>query len=102
MLFRSLNLADTETVFLIDEFENSLGHNCLPRIAEDISMRSLDQQFIMTSHHPDIINEFEIGCWKVINRKNGRISNKNATDLPLSRSLHEPYLSLINYFETEP
>ena len=96
-----LNLANTETVFLIDEFENSLGHNCLPRIAEDILMRSLDQQFIMTSHHPDIINEFDRACWKVISRKNGRISNANATDLPFSRSLHEPYLALINHFETQ-
>jgi AAA15 family ATPase/GTPase len=96
-----LYLADVETVFLIDEFENSLGHNCLPRIAEDISLRSVDQQFIITSHHPDIINEFDMSCWKVISRKNGRISNKNAWDLPFSKTLHEPYLALINHFETQ-
>lgn len=96
-----LNLADDATVFLIDEFENSLGHNCLPRIAEDILIRSIDQQFIITSHHPDIINEFPMTDWKVINRHNGRISNVNAMDLPFSRSAHEPYLSLINHFETQ-
>jgi predicted ATPase len=96
-----LNLADNQTVFLIDEFENSLGHNCLPRIAEDISIQSIDQQFIITSHHPDIINEFPMTTWKVIKRHNGKISNTNATDLPFSRSSHEPYLSLINHFETQ-
>jgi AAA15 family ATPase/GTPase len=96
-----LHLADEETVFLIDEFENSLGHNCLPRIAEDILNQSISQQFIITSHHPDIINEFDMSCWKVINRRIGRISNDDATDLPFSRSLHEPYLALINHFENQ-
>ena len=96
-----LNLADDGTVFLIDEFENSLGHNCLPRIAEDILIRCIDQQFIITSHHPDIINEFPMTDWKVISRHNGRISNVSAMELPFSRSAHEPYLSLINHFETQ-
>lgn len=96
-----LNLADSETVFLIDEFENSLGHNCLPRISEDILTQSIDQQFIITSHHPDIINEFPMTLWKVISRHNGRISNANAVDLPFSRTFHEPYLALINHFETQ-
>lgn len=96
-----LNLADQETVFLIDEFENSLGHNCLPRIAEDILQRSAEQQFIVTSHHPDIIDAFDMSCWKVISRKNGKITNKNVEDLPFNRSQHEPYLALINHFETQ-
>lgn len=93
-------LADEDTVFLIDEFENSLGHNCLPFLADDILNRSISQQFIMTSHHPDIINAFEMNSWLVISRSNGRIQNTRPETLPLGRTKHVPYLALMNYFET--
>jgi predicted ATPase len=93
-------LANEDTVFLIDEFENSLGHNCLPFLAEDILNRSISQQFIMTSHHPDIINEFEMNSWLVISRSNGRIQNTRPEALPLGRTKHVPYRALMNYFET--
>jgi len=98
-----ITLADDDTVFLIDEFENSLGHNCLPAMAEDIVMHSFSQQFIITSHHPDIINEFDLNTWLVVSRINGKIHSEKALNLPFARSLHQPYLALINYFEnTQP
>jgi len=95
-----VHLANGETVFLIDEFENSLGHNCLPVLAEDIVQQSINHQFIITSHHPDIINEFPMNQWIVVNRTNGSIKNQPAKQLSFSRSLHEPYLALINHFDT--
>lgn len=98
-----ITFADEDTVFLIDEFENSLGHNCLPALSEDILLHSFSQQFIITSHHPDIINEFDMNTWFVVSRTNGRIRSDKASNLPFARSLHEPYLALINYFEnTQP
>ena len=43
------------SVILIDEFENSLGVNCLDEITEDVVKESRRLQFILTSHHPYII-----------------------------------------------
>jgi AAA15 family ATPase/GTPase len=106
-MLRTLNyliesyLSDDDTLFLIDEFENSLGHNCLPRLAEDIVIKSGFRQFIITTHHPDIINEFEFDDWIIITRNKGQIFNKKATELPFSRSLNEPYLALINHFDAQ-
>jgi AAA15 family ATPase/GTPase len=40
------------TVFLIDEFENSLGINCINEIMSDILKSKRQLQFILTSHHP--------------------------------------------------
>ncbi len=99
--FAEVYFADEETVFLIDEFENSLGHNCLPIMAEDILVQSTNHQFLMTSHHPDIINVFPIETWIVVKRKNGAIENFKASDVPFfNRSKHEPYLALINHFDS--
>jgi hypothetical protein len=106
-MLRTLNyliesyLSDDDTLFLIDEFENSLGHNCLPRLAEDIVIKSNFRQFIITTHHPDIINEFEFDDWIIITRNKGQIFNQRATELPFSRSLNEPYLALINHFDSQ-
>jgi AAA15 family ATPase/GTPase len=39
------------SVILIDEFENSLGVNCLDAVTEDINDSPNQLQFIITSHH---------------------------------------------------
>jgi predicted ATPase len=44
------------TVVLIDEFENSLGVNCIDVLTEDLLQENRTLQFIVTSHHPYIIN----------------------------------------------
>jgi AAA15 family ATPase/GTPase len=98
-LIADLYLSNPETVFLIDEFENSLGHNCLPNLEELIMERSIDSQFIITSHHPDIINKIPKENWLVIERTNGSINNRPTTTLPFSNSHHEPYLILTNHFD---
>lgn len=100
-LIADFYLSSSETVFLLDEFENSLGHNCLPNLEDLIIERSIDSQFIMTSHHPDIINKIPKENWLIIERTNGSISNRPATTLPFSDSHHEPYLILTNHFDRQ-
>lgn len=94
-------LSSPETVFLLDEFENSLGHNCLPYLEDLIIEKSIDSQFIITSHHPDIINKIPKENWLIIERTNGSINNRPATTLPFSSSHHEPYLILTNHFDKQ-
>ena len=99
-LIADFYLSSSETVFLLDEFENSLDHNCLPNLEELIINRSIDSQFIITSHHPDIINKIHEENWLIIERTNGSIHNRPATSLPFSDSHHEPYLILTNHFDS--
>ncbi|MBD2675379.1 ATP-binding protein, partial [Aphanizomenon flos-aquae FACHB-1416] len=44
--------APKESVILIDEFENSLGINCMAELTDFLLDKSPDVQFILTSHHP--------------------------------------------------
>jgi hypothetical protein len=100
-IIADLYLSNPETVFLLDEFENSLGHNCLPNLEELIIAHSIDSQFIITSHHPDIINKIPKENWLIIERTNGSINNNVFNNLGFSKSLHEPYSILMNHFDRQ-
>jgi Fe-S cluster assembly ATPase SufC len=67
------------SILLIDEFENSLGVNCIDVVTELLNDRK-DIQFIITSHHPYIINKIPMQYWKIITRKGSVVTATNATD----------------------
>ena len=91
-----LYLCADGTIVLIDEFENSLGINCIDDITDSIVTYTGDLQFIITSHHPYIINNISLDNWKVIFRKAGVVKNYNATQLNIGKSKHEAFTQLIN------
>jgi predicted ATPase len=70
------------SVIAIDEFENSLGINCMSGLTEFILDKSPDIQFILTSHHPYIINNIPWESWQVVSRDAGSIKVKPATEIP--------------------
>ncbi|HLO87895.1 MAG TPA: AAA family ATPase [Nostocaceae cyanobacterium] len=100
MHISELYLSADGTIILIDEFENSLGVNCID-ILGDLLCESRRLQFIITSHHPYIINNIDMRHWKIITRKGGVVSAKNAEDLGLGKSKHEAFMQLINLEEFE-
>lgn len=102
MLKTLVYLCEIETaapgsVIVIDEFEASLGLNCLPAMTDALLARS-DCQFIVTSHHPYVINKLPIDCWKLVVRDGSLVSLVSSRDIPeLQRaSHHEAFLRLIN------
>jgi hypothetical protein len=98
-----ISLAPPGTVVLIDEFENSLGKNCMPQLVDFILSRAPDLQFIITSHHPYIINNLPISTWKLVQRRGSRVKVLNALDIPgLKRaSHHDAFDRLLNLPEFE-
>lgn len=97
-----LHLSPTGTVFLIDEFENGFGVNCINDITDVLIHHGNDVQFILTSHHPYIINNIPLDNWKIVSRKAGVIDNYSADDFNLKESNHEAFTKLINlsvYFD---
>ena len=48
-----------DSLVLIDEFENGLGVNCIDVLSELMLSERDDLQFIITSHHPKIINAID-------------------------------------------
>ncbi len=84
------------TVILIDEFENSLGVNCIDVLTEDLLQPHRSLQFIITSHHPYVINNVGPEHWKVVRRKGGVVTTHDAKSLGLSQSSHEAFIQLLN------
>jgi AAA15 family ATPase/GTPase len=84
------------TLILIDEFENSLGANCLDIVAAELLHVGKRLQFIITSHHPYIINSIPLDRWKVVARDQGRIEFFTTDQLKIGRSKHTAFTQLIN------
>ena len=91
-------LYSSGTVILIDEFENSLGVNCIDVLTE-IMQENSHLQFIITSHHPYIINRIAPKHWKIVTRKGSVVSVKNADEKAFARSHHEAFIQLLNLKE---
>ena len=93
-----VTLAPEGTVVMIDEFENSLGVNCMPQITDLLLSRAAELQFIVTSHHPYIIEHIPMDTWKLVTRKGTTVRLMNAFDVPelASGSRHDRFIRLLN------
>ncbi len=98
ILITEIYLSPEGTVILIDEFENSLGVNCID-VVTDLLAENSNIQFILTSHHPYIINNIRMEYWKVVTRRGGVVTVKDAKDLNLGKSKHQAFTQLINLDE---
>ena len=94
-----LELCPDGTIFLIDEFENSLGINCINELTKEIVASQRDLQFIITSHHPYIINNIPFEHWKIVTRKGNAISTHDASEYNLGRSKHDRFMQLLQLEE---
>jgi hypothetical protein len=90
-----LYLSPQDTIILIDEFENSLGINCID-IVTNLLLENKNVQFIITSHHPYIINNIPMEYWKIVTRRGGVVTATNAKEFNLGKSRHQAFMQLIN------
>lgn len=100
MYISELYLAPENSIILIDEFENSLGVNCLNSVTE-LVLENKKLQFIITSHHPYIINNVSPAYWKIVTRKAGLITVKDSKDFHISESRQKAFIDLINVLEND-
>lgn len=93
-----MTVAPSGSVILIDEFENSLGINCMPPLIDSLLERAPDLQYVLTSHHPYIINNLPTDTWKLVMRKGSVVRVVSARDIPALRgaSHHQAFTRLIN------
>lgn len=92
-------LSPKNAVILIDEFENSLGVNCIDILTDSLLHDAKDLQFIATSHHPYIINNIPYEYWKIVTRKGGEIKTHNAFEFNLGKSKQKAFLQLTKILE---
>lgn len=96
MHIAELYLCADGSVILIDEFENSLGINCINEITSSILASERNLQFIITSHHPYIINDIGFEYWKIVTRKGSLVTAIDAEKLGIGKSKHQAFTQLVN------
>lgn len=87
-------LSPDNSLILIDEFENSLGVNCIDAVTESIVNSSRNNQFIITSHHPYIINNIPVKNWKIVSREGGLVHTHEASEFGIGKSRLSAFMEL--------
>jgi len=86
------------SIYIIDEYENSLGVNAIHFLPELLYKIENDIQIFITSHHPYLINKIPIENWIILNRKGtkieARFGEKNKE--LYGKSKHDQFTNLLN------
>lgn len=93
--------AQENSLILIDEFENGLGVNCIDVLSDLLINERTDLQYIITSHHPRLINSISPIKWKIIERDVDIITNLSSDEKEITNSRHNAYFNLLNRWEFE-
>lgn len=98
-----LYTASENSLFMIDEFENGLGMNCITALSDLLLEERQDLQFIITSHHPKIIGNIDYNNWKIIEREENVIQNFNCNDdgYEVGGNRHDAYFKLMDKWKFE-
>jgi hypothetical protein len=86
------------SICLIDEYENSLGINAINFFPLYLDEIEKNIQFIITSHHPYIINKISADNWFVFHRKGHQVTVKYGTEnlKRFGRSKQQNFIQLVN------
>ncbi|MCK4827886.1 ATP-binding protein, partial [bacterium] len=86
------------SIYLIDELENSMGVKALPEMTEILLGRANNIQLIFTSHLPYIFNNVHIRYWTVLTRKGSRVKVTTGETLykQFAKSHQDAYTQFIN------
>lgn len=85
-------------VYLIDEYENSLGVNAINIFPSVLFEAAEKSQFIITSHHPYIIGNVPVKDWIILHRKGNMVYVKQGDELEdkFGKSKQKAFIQLIN------
>ena len=88
-------------LIIVDEVENSLGINCLDDVIEsiDCSVYEQNNQAILSSHHPYIINAVDSSKWRIVSQENGHITTKSANEVGIDSKNRDGFFELINFLK---
>lgn len=86
------------SIYLIDEIENSMGIRSLPVMIDILFKFSRKIQFIFTTHHAYIFNNVDVKYWKIMTRDGAHIKITDGKILKdkYSKSHQEAYVQLLN------
>jgi AAA domain, putative AbiEii toxin, Type IV TA system len=85
-------------LYMIDEYENSLGVNAINFLPSFLADCGGDRQFIVTTHHPLLINAIPVSDWFIFHRKGLHIRVMHGSEIVerYGRSKQQRFIQLIN------
>ncbi len=91
-------LPEEGCVYMIDEYENSLGVNAINFFPSVLLEGTTESQFLITSHHPYIIGNVPVKDWIVLHRKENTVHVKQGAELEerFGKSKQKAFIQLIN------
>lgn len=98
LILTDINILPNGGVYIVDEYENSLGINAIDFFPEYVLELDKEIQFFITSHHPYIINEIPPRNWFVFHRKGMQVDIKYGKELEerFGESKQQVFIQLIN------
>jgi predicted ATPase len=87
-----------DIIYLIDEYENSLGVGPIDILPTILFSGEIEYQVFITSHHPYIITSFPVGNWYIAHRKGSNVTFTYGKELEARYGLskQDQYLQLLN------
>lgn len=98
LILTDVILMEKGSVYVIDEYENSLGINAINFLPGFLSDFGGESQFIITSHHPYLINHMPVANWHVFHRTGSKVAIESGEVLvsKYGMSKQEAFIQLIN------
>ncbi len=85
-------------IYELDEYENSLGVNIINFLPSLLLEHQKSKQFLITTHHPYLINKMPVSNWYVLGRNGAHVNIKYGDELVkrYGKSSQESFIKLIN------
>ena len=98
LILTDTHMLPDEAIYMIDEYENSLGISAIDFFPGFLLGLEKEIQFFVTSHHPYIINEIPPRNWYIFHRKGTSVSIKYGQELEarFGKSKQKAFIQLIN------
>lgn len=98
LILTDIYLMPSDSIYIIDEYENSLGLSAIEFLPTFLLDHENDIQFFITSHHPYMINTIPVKDWYVFHRKGTDVKVKFGQELvdKFSKSKQQAFIQLIN------
>lgn len=98
MIISDIITLKDDSIYIIDEYENSLGLNAINFLPDFIGSYGKKIQFIITSHHPYLINKMPVDDWILFTRNgsNVKITSGESFREKYKESHQDMFMQLIN------
>ena len=98
LIITDVVIAPPDLLYMIDEYENSLGVNAINFLPPFLADCGGERQFLITTHHPLLINAVPVTDWLVFQRRGLEIKVTHGEDLEgrYSKSRQQRFIQLVN------